>query len=142
MFDELGIGDLLDELLPQDPYQRKVSVGRALKAMVLNGLGFANRRLYLVPEFFRNKPTERLVGEGISPEHLNDDALGKAFWTRFTPSGSPSSTARSPGGPPGGSASGAGWPWHTWTPPASTWMAATTAKDATIPTKTPGGSSA
>ena len=81
MFDELGIGDLLDELVPQDLSQRKVSVGQALKAMVLNGLGFANRRLYLMPEFFRNKPTERLVGAGISPEHLNDDTLGKALDT-------------------------------------------------------------
>src|SRR5829696_7966061 len=79
MFDELGIGELVDEMVPQDLSQRKVSVGQALKAMVLNGLGFANRRLYLMPEFFRNKPTERLVGAGISPEHLNDDALGKAL---------------------------------------------------------------
>jgi len=83
MFDELGIGDLVDELVPQDLSQRKVSVGEALKAMVLNGLGFANRRLYLMPEFFRNKPTERLVGAGISPEHLNDDALGKALDTLY-----------------------------------------------------------
>lgn len=81
MFDELGIGDLVDELLPQDLSQRNVSVGQALKAMVLNGLGFANRRLYLMPEFFLNKPTERLVGAGIRPEHLNDDALGKALDT-------------------------------------------------------------
>lgn len=81
MFDELGIGDLVDELVPQDLSQRKVSVGQALKAIVLNGLGFANRRLYLMPEFFRNKPTERLVGAGVSPEHLNDDALGKALDT-------------------------------------------------------------
>jgi transposase len=81
MFDELGIGELVDELVPQDLSQRKVSLGQALKAMVLNGLGFANRRLYLMPEFFRNKPTERLVGAGISPEHLNDDALGKALDT-------------------------------------------------------------
>ena len=58
-------------------------MGQALKAMVLNGLGFANRRLYLMPEFFRNKPTERLVGAGISPEHLNDDALGKALDTLY-----------------------------------------------------------
>lgn len=43
MFDELGIGELVDELVPQDLSQRKVSVGQALKAMVLNGLGFANR---------------------------------------------------------------------------------------------------
>jgi transposase len=81
MFDELGIGELVDELVPQDLSQRNVSIGQALKAMVLNGLGFANRRLYLMPEFFRNKPTERLVGAGISPEHLNDDALGKALDT-------------------------------------------------------------
>jgi transposase len=81
MFDELGIGELVDGLVPQDLSQRKVSVGQALKAMVLNGLGFANRRLYLMPEFFRNKPTERLVGAGVSPEHLNDDALGKALDT-------------------------------------------------------------
>ncbi len=81
MFDELGIGDLVDEVVPQDLSQRKVSVGQALKAMVLNGLGFANRRLYLVPEFFRNKPTERLVGAGVSSEHLNDDTLGKALDT-------------------------------------------------------------
>src|SRR3954454_19393938 len=79
MFDELGIGEVVDELVPQDLSQRKVSVGQALKAFVLNGLGFANRRLYLVPEFFRNKPTERLVGTGVNPEHLNDDTLGKAL---------------------------------------------------------------
>ena len=83
MFDELGIGFLVDELVPQDLSQRNVSVGQALKAMVLNGLGFANRRLYLMPEFFLNKPTERLVGAGISPEHLNDDALGKALDTLY-----------------------------------------------------------
>jgi transposase len=79
MFDELGIGELVDELVPQDLEQRKISVGQALKAMVLNGLGFANRRLYLTTRFFQNKPTGRLLGEGIEPEHLNDDALGKAL---------------------------------------------------------------
>ncbi len=79
MFDELGIGELVDALVPQDLEQRKISVGQALKAMVLNGLGFANRRLYLTSRFFQNKPTERLLGEGVEPEHLNDDALGKAL---------------------------------------------------------------
>jgi transposase len=79
MFDELGIGEVVDKLVPQDLEQRKISVGQALKAMVLNGLGFANRRLYLTPKFFQNKPTERLLGAGIEAEHLNDDALGKAL---------------------------------------------------------------
>lgn len=79
MCDELGIGELIDEMVPQDLGQRYVSVGQAVKAMILNGLGFANRRLYLTPRFFKNKPTERLLGRGVSWEMLNDDALGRAL---------------------------------------------------------------
>ena len=30
MFDELGIGELVDEMVPQDLFQRKISVGQAL----------------------------------------------------------------------------------------------------------------
>jgi len=37
--------------------------------MVLNGLGFAEQALYLTPHFFRDKPVERLIGEGIEAEH-------------------------------------------------------------------------
>jgi len=47
--------------------------------MVLNGLGFANRALYLIPLFFRDKPVARLIGEGIEAEHLNDDVLGRTL---------------------------------------------------------------
>lgn len=79
MFDELGIGELINEVVPQDVEQRQVTIGQAVKAMVLNGLGFANRRLYLSPHFFMNKPTERLIGEGVTPEVLNDDTLGKTL---------------------------------------------------------------
>ncbi len=79
MFDELGIGEMIDQLLAQDKEQRIVTIGQAVKAMVLNGLGFTNRRLYLTSRFFENKPTDRLIGEGIQAEHLNDDALGKAL---------------------------------------------------------------
>ena len=79
MVDELGITEVIDELISQDFEQRQVTVGQAVKAMILNGLGFANRRLYLTPHFFQNKPTEQLLGEGISAEVLNDDTLGKAL---------------------------------------------------------------
>lgn len=78
MFDELGIGKVIDANIPPDP-QQIVSAGQALKAMVLNGLGFAQRRLYLTPEFFANKPVEQLLGTGIKAEHLNDDSLGRAL---------------------------------------------------------------
>jgi transposase len=76
MYDELGIGEVLDRLVPQ---KRQVSVGQAVKAMVLNGLGFVDQRLYLTPRFFEDKPTERLVGAGIEAAQLNDDTLGRTL---------------------------------------------------------------
>src|SRR5512144_3047753 len=54
MFDEVGIGEVLDQVIPQDRTQRRVSVGQAVKAMVLNGRGFVNRTLYPT---FRTPPT-------------------------------------------------------------------------------------
>jgi transposase len=47
--------------------------------MEINGLGFAYRSLYLTPQFLDSRPTERLIGEGIRSEHLNDDTLGRAL---------------------------------------------------------------
>lgn len=79
MYDELRIGEVIDRSIEQDTSQRIVSVGQVVKAMVLNGLGFVNQRLYLVSSFFQSKPTERLVGKGIRSEHLNDDTLGRAL---------------------------------------------------------------
>ncbi len=66
-----------------DTEQRIVSVGQAVKAMVLNGLDFANRAWYLTELFFRDKPVESLMGKGITAEHLNDDTLGRALDTRY-----------------------------------------------------------
>ena len=79
MYDELGIGRIFDQLIPQHEEKRTVSIGQAVKAMVLNGLGFANRALYLTPLFFRDKPVDRLISDGIEAEHLNDDVLGRAL---------------------------------------------------------------
>jgi transposase len=47
--------------------------------MVLNGLGFSNRQLYLVPQYFENKPVEHLLGAGITADMLNDDCLGRTL---------------------------------------------------------------
>jgi len=79
MVDELGLSELIDIVIKQDHEQRQVSVGQCVKAMILNGLGFVNRALYLMPHFFKDKPVERLLGEGVAAEHLNDDALGRAL---------------------------------------------------------------
>lgn len=79
MVDELGLPELIDTVIKQDHEQRQVSVGTCVKAMILNGLGFVNRALYLMPHFFKDKPVERLLGEGVVAEYLNDDALGRAL---------------------------------------------------------------
>jgi len=72
---EIGVAEWLDQ---QDPTrQQQVSVGTATVAMVLNGLGFSNRQLYLVPQYFADKPIEHLLGPGIRADDLNDDCLGR-----------------------------------------------------------------
>ena len=43
MIDELGIVESIDNSIKQDKNERKVTVGEAVKAMILNGLGFSNR---------------------------------------------------------------------------------------------------
>src|SRR5438067_1985661 len=63
---EIGLAAWLDA---QEPEKRQqVSVGTATVAMVLNGLGESLRQLYLVPQFFANKPVEHLLGPGISAD--------------------------------------------------------------------------
>ena len=47
--------------------------------MILNGLGFVSAPLYLFGQFFQGKATEQLLGEGVKPEHLNDDRLGNVL---------------------------------------------------------------
>ena len=65
MYEELGIGELLDDVIEQDLEQRQLSVGQCVKAMVLNGLGLAQRRLYLTADFFKNKPVDLLIDKDV-----------------------------------------------------------------------------
>ena len=74
---EAGIAEWLDKQAGKNG--RSVSIGTATVAMVLNGLGFSNRQLYLVPQYFENKPVEHLLGEGITADMLNDDCLGRTL---------------------------------------------------------------
>ena len=84
MFEELGITEVIDKATEQDPAMRIVTAGHAVKAMVLNGLGFLNQSLYLVPYFFQNKPLSRLLAPGIEASHLNDDTLGRTLETLYS----------------------------------------------------------
>jgi transposase len=74
---EIRIADYLDA---RDMHtHERVSVGAATVAMGLNGLGFANRRLYLVSQVFKTKPVAHLLGPGITAEDLNDECLGRTL---------------------------------------------------------------
>ena len=75
--EEIGLAAYLDRLAGETNHH--VSMGTATVAMILNGLGFSNRRLYLVPQFFANKPAEHLLGPGIEAADLNDDCLDRTL---------------------------------------------------------------
>jgi transposase len=47
--------------------------------MILNGLGLVGRTLHMYPEYFADRPVERLIGKGVKAEHINDDALGRCL---------------------------------------------------------------
>jgi transposase len=79
MIDELGFVQLIDTHIKQDHNQCFVTTGQAVKALIINGLGFVARRLYLMPEFFKGKPVGELIGSGITSDHLNDDTLGRTL---------------------------------------------------------------
>ena len=63
VFEEIGIAAYLDRRADETKYH--VRMRTETVAMILNGLGFSNRRLYLVPQFFASKSVEYLLGPGI-----------------------------------------------------------------------------
>ncbi|KAG8176091.1 hypothetical protein JTE90_025549 [Oedothorax gibbosus] len=54
-------------------------MGERVTAMILNGLGFMDNRLYMFPEFLSNKPVDKLFRPDITAEMFNDDALGRCL---------------------------------------------------------------
>jgi transposase len=76
---DLRIADRIDARISTEDKRRVVSPGKAVVAMILNGLGFTNRRLYLTHQFFENKPVERLLDEPILFSDLTDHTLGHAL---------------------------------------------------------------
>jgi transposase len=67
IIDETGLVEEIGRRVGIHP-QEHVSCGRAVKAMILNGLAFLSAPLYLFEEFFTGKATEHLLGPGIKPE--------------------------------------------------------------------------
>ncbi len=82
--DGLKLVERIDERLPLDEDSGvKVTHGQRIKAMIINGLGYTTSPLYLTPDFFEGKDVERLLGDGVLPEYLNDYALGRTLDALF-----------------------------------------------------------
>ena len=61
-----------------------LTTGEAVAGMILNGLGFSQRPLSLTPQFFVNKPLDRLFREGVRADHFNRFKLGRSLDKVFT----------------------------------------------------------
>lgn len=60
---DLGIAEKIYCRIGSKAPRRKIQLGLAAVAMIINGLGFTNRRLYLTPQFFQSKAIEFLFEE-------------------------------------------------------------------------------
>ena len=77
---DINLVEKIDKLLPLNTEKGVVTTnGQRVSAMIMNGLGFMNDRLYMVQEFFDDKPMEKLFNGDVKAEHFNDDALGRAL---------------------------------------------------------------
>ena len=74
--DKLGISKQIDKLMPMTN-GAKTTMGQRATAMILNGLGFIDDRLYMFPKFLENKPVAKLFGADLKASDFNDDALGR-----------------------------------------------------------------
>jgi transposase len=79
---EIDLAAIIDKALGTSE-RRQVGYGHILTAMLLNGLGFIGRTLYMYSEFFDDKLVSRLIGEGIEASHINDDALGRCLYALY-----------------------------------------------------------
>jgi len=75
---KLGIVDKINQRIPlSEKKGGKVSHGHRAAAMLLNGLGYINRTLYLSPHFFEDKPLDLLLDADLNHTDFNDDMLGR-----------------------------------------------------------------
>jgi transposase len=76
---DLKLSSVANSYLDNRTIHHKVTVGDAIVALILNGLGFVTRSLYMTSSFFEGKPVELLLGENIRAGDLYDDTLGRAL---------------------------------------------------------------
>ncbi|KIC73853.1 Transposase IS4 family protein [Neochlamydia sp. EPS4] len=79
MCEEIGLVDLIDQAVGNQAKNKHLTYGQAVKCMILNGLGFVSRTLYMYSEYFEDKPIDHLLGTPVIPEQIDDNVLGRAL---------------------------------------------------------------
>jgi transposase len=70
LIDELEIESIVNEAVGIDRF-KKVTAGQIVKGIIINGLDFISKPLYLFPQFFANKPVEELREQVKAEEQIN-----------------------------------------------------------------------
>ena len=76
--DEIGLVEVIDEMIPPDP-RAEITTGESVKLMVINGLGFSSKPLYLESMFFNCRPVKRFLNRECNKDQITDDRLGRAL---------------------------------------------------------------
>ena len=84
MCDELGLVELIDDACGEQDPNKYLTFGQCVKCMIMNGLGFIGRTLYLYSEYFGDKPLEHLIGSPLEPEQIDNNVLGRCLDKLFS----------------------------------------------------------
>jgi transposase len=84
MCDEIDISNMIDRACGVQAKNKNLTFGQCVKCMILNGLGFVSRTLYLYSEYFEDKPVDHLLGTSIRPEQIDDNVLGRTLDKLFS----------------------------------------------------------
>ncbi|MEM7174837.1 MAG: DUF4277 domain-containing protein [Chlamydiota bacterium] len=76
MCEEIGIKQIIDHACGEQAKNKHLTFGQAVVCMILNGLGFVGRTLYLYSEYFEEKPINHLLDSPIQSKHISDNVLG------------------------------------------------------------------
>jgi transposase len=76
---DLKIAERINSRIGSKDPRRVIQPGTAMVSMIINALGFTNRRLYLTPQFYQSKAVEHLLGDGVQAKDLDDHCLGKCL---------------------------------------------------------------
>jgi len=75
---DLGIIKMIDDRLGL--YEgENITAGETIAGMIINGLGFSQKPLSLVPQFFENCPLELLFRDGVTSDDFNRFKLSRVL---------------------------------------------------------------